>query len=90
MAPLHLGVILPNYGAALDAEHLSRIAVAVEESGFDSAWVTDHLIVPADRAATYGTIAEALVSLGFLAGERSGSSSECRRSSYRSANLSSR
>ena len=67
MAPLHLGVILPNYGAALDAEHLSRIAVAVEESGFDSAWVTDHLIVPADRAATYGTIAEALVSLGFLA-----------------------
>jgi alkanesulfonate monooxygenase SsuD/methylene tetrahydromethanopterin reductase-like flavin-dependent oxidoreductase (luciferase family) len=61
-------VILPNYGAALDAEHLSRVAVAVEESGFDSAWMTDHLIVPADRAATYGTIAEALVSLGYLAG----------------------
>jgi alkanesulfonate monooxygenase SsuD/methylene tetrahydromethanopterin reductase-like flavin-dependent oxidoreductase (luciferase family) len=29
--------------------------------------VTDHLIVPAEHAPVYGTIAEALVSLGFLA-----------------------
>lgn len=65
---LHLGVILPNYGAALDAERLASVAVAAEQAGFDSGWVTDHLIVPAKYAATYGTIAEALVSLGFLAG----------------------
>ena len=68
MAPLHLGVILPNYGAAVDAEVLANAAVAAEEAAFDSGWVTDHLIVPADHSATYGTIAEALVSLGFLAG----------------------
>lgn len=68
MAPLHLGVVLPNYGAALDAERLAGVAIAAEEAGFDSGWVTDHLIVPAEHAATYGTIAEALVSLGFLAG----------------------
>jgi alkanesulfonate monooxygenase SsuD/methylene tetrahydromethanopterin reductase-like flavin-dependent oxidoreductase (luciferase family) len=68
MAPLHVGVILPNYGAALDAERLASAAVAAEEAGLDSGWVTDHLIVPAEHAATYGTIAEALVSLGFLAG----------------------
>jgi alkanesulfonate monooxygenase SsuD/methylene tetrahydromethanopterin reductase-like flavin-dependent oxidoreductase (luciferase family) len=61
-------VILPNYGAALDAERLASVAVAAEQAGFDSGWVTDHLIVPAEHAATYGTIAEALVSLGFLAG----------------------
>jgi alkanesulfonate monooxygenase SsuD/methylene tetrahydromethanopterin reductase-like flavin-dependent oxidoreductase (luciferase family) len=61
-------VILPNYGAALDAERLASVAVAAEETGFDSAWVTDHLIVPAEQAATYGTIAEALVTLGFLTG----------------------
>jgi len=61
-------VILPNYGSGLDAEGLARVAVAAEESGFDSGWVTDHLIVPAEHAATYGTISEALVSLGFLAG----------------------
>ena len=68
MAPLHFGVILPNYGAALDADALASAAVAAEEEGFDSGWVTDHLIVPAEHAGTYGTIAEALVSLGFLAG----------------------
>jgi alkanesulfonate monooxygenase SsuD/methylene tetrahydromethanopterin reductase-like flavin-dependent oxidoreductase (luciferase family) len=67
VAPLHLGVILPNYGAALDAERLARVALAAEQAGFDSGWVTDHLIVQGERAATYGTIAEALVSLGFLA-----------------------
>jgi alkanesulfonate monooxygenase SsuD/methylene tetrahydromethanopterin reductase-like flavin-dependent oxidoreductase (luciferase family) len=68
VAPLHLGVILPNYGAALDAEGLAGVALAAEQAGFDSGWVTDHLIVPAERATTYGTIAEALMSLGFLAG----------------------
>ena len=68
MSSLHLGVILPNYGTALRAEALADVAVAAEDAGFDSAWVTDHLIVPAEHAPVYGTIAEALVSLGFLAG----------------------
>ncbi|MGH3052900.1 MAG: LLM class flavin-dependent oxidoreductase [Gaiellaceae bacterium] len=67
MSPLHLGVILPNYGPALVAEELADVAVAAEEAGFDSAWVTDHLIVPAEHAGVYGTVAEAVVSLGFLA-----------------------
>jgi alkanesulfonate monooxygenase SsuD/methylene tetrahydromethanopterin reductase-like flavin-dependent oxidoreductase (luciferase family) len=65
--PLHVGLILPNYGPALDAEGLAAAAVAAEEAGFDSAWVTDHLIVPAEQADVYGTIAEPLVSVGFLA-----------------------
>jgi alkanesulfonate monooxygenase SsuD/methylene tetrahydromethanopterin reductase-like flavin-dependent oxidoreductase (luciferase family) len=68
MAALHLGLILPNYGEGLDAERLVGAAVAAEEAGFDSGWVTDHVIVPPVHAPIYGTIAEALVSLGFLAG----------------------
>src|SRR5919109_3478445 len=64
--PLHLGVILPNYGDALDAERLAGVAAAAEQVGFDSGWVTDHVIVPEEHSGTYGTIAEALVSLGFL------------------------
>ena len=64
----HLGLILPNYGDALDIERLTRVAVAAEEVGFDSAWVTDHLLVPTKYAPIYGSIAEALVTLGFLAG----------------------
>jgi alkanesulfonate monooxygenase SsuD/methylene tetrahydromethanopterin reductase-like flavin-dependent oxidoreductase (luciferase family) len=67
MGGLHLGLILPNYGDALDSEGLAAAALAAETAGFDSVWVTDHLIVPAEVAPVYGTIAEALVSLGFLA-----------------------
>ena len=65
---LHLGLILPNYGEGLEAERLAASAVAAEEAGFDSWWVTDHLVVPEEHAPVYGSIAEALVSLGFLAG----------------------
>jgi alkanesulfonate monooxygenase SsuD/methylene tetrahydromethanopterin reductase-like flavin-dependent oxidoreductase (luciferase family) len=65
---LHLGLVLPNYGDALDVERLAGAAAAAEEAGFDSGWVSDHVVVPAEMAPVYGTIAEALVSLGFLAG----------------------
>ena len=68
MARLHLGLILPNYGDALDAEHLAAAAVVAEKAGFDSGWVTDHVLVPPEHASIYGTIAEPLVALGFLAG----------------------
>lgn len=61
-------MILPNYGEGLDAERFAGAALAAEEAGFDSGWVTDHVIVPPEHAPIYGTIAEALVSLGFLAG----------------------
>ena len=65
---MHLGLILPNYGKNLAAERLAAVAVAAEDSGFDSGWVTDHLVVPDEHAPIYGDIAEALVALGFLAG----------------------
>jgi alkanesulfonate monooxygenase SsuD/methylene tetrahydromethanopterin reductase-like flavin-dependent oxidoreductase (luciferase family) len=68
VAALHLGLILPNYGPTLDAERLATAAVAAEEAGFDSGWVTDHVLVPPEHAPIYGTIAEALVSVGFLVG----------------------
>ena len=67
MPALHLGLILPNYGPALAADELAGLAAAAEDAGFDSAWVTDHLIVPGEYADVYGSIAEALVALGFLA-----------------------
>jgi alkanesulfonate monooxygenase SsuD/methylene tetrahydromethanopterin reductase-like flavin-dependent oxidoreductase (luciferase family) len=68
---VHLGLILPNYGGSLDAERLVEAAVAAEEAGFDSGWVTDHVIVPDEHAPVYGTIAEALVTLGFIAARTS-------------------
>jgi alkanesulfonate monooxygenase SsuD/methylene tetrahydromethanopterin reductase-like flavin-dependent oxidoreductase (luciferase family) len=68
---VHLGLILPNYGESLDVERLVGAAVAAEEGGFDSGWVTDHVIAPEQHARIYGTIAEPLAALGFLAARTS-------------------
>ena len=40
------GVCIPHYGIALDVDNLTNMAVKAEEMGFDSVWVTDHIIVP--------------------------------------------
>jgi alkanesulfonate monooxygenase SsuD/methylene tetrahydromethanopterin reductase-like flavin-dependent oxidoreductase (luciferase family) len=67
----HLGVVLPNYGEAFDPGRLTAAAVAAEEAGLDSGWMTDHVLPPSRHAGIYGTIAEALVAVGYLAGRTS-------------------
>src|SRR5918992_3493116 len=64
----HLGVVLPNYGGAFDPGRLAAAADAAEAAGLDSGWMTDHVLVPSRHAGVYGTITEALVTVGFLAG----------------------
>jgi alkanesulfonate monooxygenase SsuD/methylene tetrahydromethanopterin reductase-like flavin-dependent oxidoreductase (luciferase family) len=64
----HVGVVLPNYGEAFDPVRLAGAATAAEEAGLDSGWVTDHVLPPERHAGVYGTVAEALVAIGFLAG----------------------
>jgi alkanesulfonate monooxygenase SsuD/methylene tetrahydromethanopterin reductase-like flavin-dependent oxidoreductase (luciferase family) len=64
----HLGVILPNYGDAFEPGRLTAAAAAAEAAGLDSGWTTDHVMPPSPHAGIYGTIAEALVTVGYLAG----------------------
>ncbi len=64
----HLGVVLPNYGETFDPGRLAAAAAAAEEAGLDSGWTTVHVLPPSRHAGIYGTIAEALVTIGFLAG----------------------
>ena len=64
----HLGVVLPNYGKAFDPGRLTAAAAAAEAAGLDSGWMTDHVLSPTRHAGIYGTITEALVTVGFLAG----------------------
>ena len=68
MVAPHLGVVLPNYGDNLHPGRLAAAAAAAEEAGLDSGWMTDHVLVPSRHAGIYGTITEALVTVGFLAG----------------------
>jgi probable F420-dependent oxidoreductase len=43
---MKFGVCIPHYGIPLDVDNLTDMAVKAEEMGFDSVWVTDHIIVP--------------------------------------------
>jgi len=63
----HLGTLAPNYGWDLSVDTIDDCAVTAERLGYDSLWVTDHVAVPSSLSATYGSIAEALVSVGYLA-----------------------
>lgn len=43
---MKFGVCIPHYGRPIDANGLTEMAVKSEQMGFDSVWVTDHIIVP--------------------------------------------
>ncbi len=50
---LPVGVTLPNYGPLAGPEALARLARRAEALGFDSVWVADHLVAPADSDSIY-------------------------------------
>jgi probable F420-dependent oxidoreductase len=65
---VHLGVILPNYGAGASVAEIRRVAELAEELGFDSVWTTEHIIVGPDAVDPYGRVYDPLVTLGWIAG----------------------
>jgi probable F420-dependent oxidoreductase len=65
---VHLGVILPNFGADSSPDAIRRSGEAAEELGFDSVWVTEHIIVGPEAINPYGRVYDPLVTLGWIAG----------------------
>jgi len=57
---VRIGVALPHYGSDVSLERIVGIAVECERLGFDSVWVSDHLVFD---LAKYGGTDEALGSL---------------------------
>ncbi|HEY4348723.1 MAG TPA: LLM class flavin-dependent oxidoreductase [Gaiellaceae bacterium] len=65
---MKLGLILPTIGAGAGPEGLDAAAGAVVAAGWNSVWVTDHLLVPAGpEAEEYGWVLEATSSLTWVA-----------------------
>ena len=76
-----IGCTLPTSGAAAEPSALGDLAQAAEELGYDSVWISDHVVVPQEINSAYpystdGRFAiratqpylEPLSALGFLAG----------------------
>lgn len=65
---MHLGAILPNYGAGSSPDGIRRVAEAAEDLGFDSVWTTEHIVVGPDAVDPYGRVYDPLVTLAWIAG----------------------
>ncbi|MDH2901713.1 MAG: TIGR03619 family F420-dependent LLM class oxidoreductase [archaeon] len=64
---LKYGVCLSNYGKEVDLETLRATTMEAEKLGYDSIWLTDHILMPENSGTVYGTILETMTTLGYLA-----------------------
>src|SRR5581483_12463068 len=49
-----VGVVLPTYRALANPANIRRAAELSEALGFDSVWVTDHVVVPSASLEAFG------------------------------------
>lgn len=66
---MRYGVAIPQANTFATADSLRAVAHAVEELGFDSLWVSDHIIVPEGSGYIPEFMDEPLAVLAFLAAE---------------------
>jgi probable F420-dependent oxidoreductase len=65
---MKFGVVVPNYRKLASPENLVYMSKRCEELGFDSLWVTDHVVVPAPYREMFGnTVYDPLSVMAFLA-----------------------
>lgn len=65
---MKFGFSLPHHGRLASADAIKRIAELSEEEGYDSVWVSDHLILPQkEDLSNYRVLYEPLITLAFIA-----------------------
>jgi probable F420-dependent oxidoreductase len=66
---MKFGVWLPNCRHLATPQIIRRAAVSAEELGYDSVWVSDHVVVPRANIPNFGEIVfDPLITLGVVAG----------------------
>jgi probable F420-dependent oxidoreductase len=68
---MEFGLILPTMPAGASREGIEAAAETAARLGYRDVWTTDHVLVPHSAEAEYGTIFEALITLGYVAGRHS-------------------
>ena len=64
---MQFGFCLPTFESIATREIIARTAHLAEEQGWDSIWVTDHVVMSAGQEHPYGHIFEALSTLAYAA-----------------------
>lgn len=66
---LRVGVVMPTYRRLANPANIKRAAELSESLGFDSVWVTDHIVVPEASVDSFGpTFFEAVTTMAYIAG----------------------
>lgn len=65
---MKFGFCAPNYGDTATREILIESTERAEELGYDSVWLTDHVLMPGGSGTPYENIFESMTTLAFLAG----------------------
>src|SRR3989454_2586242 len=69
---MNFGVWLPNCRHLATPDIIRGAAVRAEELGYDSVWVSDHVVVPHANVVNFGeTVFDPLVTLAVVAGATS-------------------
>lgn len=64
---MDFGVTLPNFGKYADKSEITKIAATAEAMGFDSVWVSDHIVIPDSHEGFGDIFYDPLVTISFLA-----------------------
>ena len=68
--PRQYGICVTNYGDVTSAEAIIGTAKLAEEAGFDSVWVSDHVVVPPTFGSIYGnSFMDPFICLSYAAAE---------------------
>jgi len=51
---MHFGIGLPHFRQVASTEAIGTVAQAAEALGFDSVWVSDHIVVPHSAIPRFG------------------------------------
>ncbi|MFI5375816.1 MAG: LLM class flavin-dependent oxidoreductase, partial [Candidatus Rokuibacteriota bacterium] len=69
---MRFGIWLPNCRHLATPAIIRHAAVRAEQLGYDSVWVSDHVVVPRANVGNFGeTIFDPLITLGVVAGATS-------------------
>ncbi len=64
---MRFGVALPNFGRYAEKDAILNISKASEELGFDSIWVSDHIVIPESHQGFGDMFYEPLITLTYIA-----------------------
>ncbi|GIW46681.1 MAG: hypothetical protein KatS3mg078_0558 [Deltaproteobacteria bacterium] len=66
---MRFGVSIPNFGRYATGKAVVKIATSAEKLGFDSLWVSDHIVIPTSHHNGFGEeFFEPLTTLAYLVG----------------------